>query len=403
MNPFKIILVGLILRICNAFYNAFVEPSFGATGDAGAFAQAAEILIDDSSAAFALGWGRFYDIPYTLVVMAVYRATGSNVFLPGVLNAFFWFFSAICFIKSVALVTQSKQKNIQASLVFSLMPSTILFTSVTLRESLEIFSLAVPAYLILDAYLKDSNGLRNLALSMPFLYIGWQMHSGLVAYTSLFFMAAYAFLETRKKSSIPIIKYSIMIGLILTVSAIGFAEYSKTNYSIAKNSEVSVDEDGIPVIDTEALADGLGESVEKYQSILVGKDARTNYAETAEIDGALDLILHIPVLVTGYMLAPWPWQMSSPLDILVFIENWLRAYLIFLAVKNFRQKSGSAEIKIGRFFFLMWALLEFAWAMGTTNWGTAVRHHIVGLHMLLIAAVAGASDEKRRALRIRWS
>ena len=38
------------------------------------------------------------------------------------------------------------------------------------------------------------------------------------------------------------------------------------------------------------------------------------------------------------------------------------------------------------FIFLVYLLLEFLWALGTVNWGTASRHHLPSLGLLVIAS-----------------
>jgi hypothetical protein len=400
MNLNQIIFIGFLLRLINAFSNAFIAPSFGADGDALVFhwtalQGATTAYYTDGEDPLARAWN---SIPYIAWLIILYKYVWLSAFLPSLINCLAWLVCIIC-IKKIAIILRSpKRVSVIVLSLFAFLPSSILFTSVPLRESFEIFALVVPTYFLVKVYFENKSIYGGMISMIPFLYIGWLTHSGLIAYTSLFFLLSYLFLSTKQRSEAPILKYGILISVVAIVAAAGFSEYSKTNYTIESNADVVIGEDGEKTAD---LAEGLGDSVEKYQAALIGKDARSNYAEASEIDGVTGLILNVPKLLVGYMMAPWPWQISSILDVLVLAENWLRLYLFITAVKNFRNKKIDPKVrKLTGFLIMAWLILEFAWAMGTTNWGTAVRHHVVGFHFILIAAYAAGIQTKKRS--IHW-
>jgi hypothetical protein len=393
MNLNQIIFLGFMLRFINAFINAFIAPSFGADGDAFAFHFAAldGVYAVDLSVG---GWAGYWSIDYVRFMIFLYKYLTDSIFIPSVINCLAWLVSIIFIKKITEILTLPKKTSAIILAIFSFLPSSILFTSITLRESFEVFCLVPPVYFLIKSHIKGDSIYTNLAMMLPFLYLGWLMHSGLIAYTSLFFMLCYLFLSSRDRSQAPVLKYSILIAAVAVVASIGFADYSKTNYTIENNADIGANGEA-------DLAEGLGDSVGNYQAALLAKNARSNYAEAGEIDGLYGLILNIPKLLIGYMMAPWPWQMSSLLDVLVAMENWFRLYLFITAFKNFRNKKIDPKVrKLTGFLILVWLILEFAWAMGTTNWGTAVRHHVVGFHFIVIAAYAAGIQTKKR--RIQW-
>jgi hypothetical protein len=398
MNLNQIIFFGFLLRLVNAFFNAFIAPSFGADGDAlvfhwTAFEGATTAYYTDGEDPLVRAWNT---TPYIAWMIILYKYVWLSAFLPSLINCLAWLACIICMKKITIILESPKRVSMIVLSLFAFLPSSILFTSVPLRENFEIFALVVPTYFLIKSFLKNKSTYASLISMIPFLYIGWLTHSGLIAYTSLFFMLCYLFLSSRERSQAPVLKYGILIAAVAFLASIGFTEYSKTNYKIESNADVVFDEDGNAVMD---LGEGLGDSVEKYQAALIGKNARSNYAEASEIDGVTGLILNIPKLLIGYMMAPWPWQISSILDVLVLAENWLRLYLFITAVKNFRNKRIDPKVrKLTGFLIMAWLILEFAWAMGTTNWGTAVRHHVVGFHFILIAAFAAGVQAKKK----RW-
>jgi uncharacterized membrane protein len=86
------------------------------------------------------------------------------------------------------------------------------------------------------------------------------------------------------------------------------------------------------------------------------------------------------------MLEPMPWKIQTLLDMALFIENIFRLFLIFIAIRSiFRINK---ELKPALIFLvLMFFALELMWAIGTVNWGSAVRHHIPGMGLLTIIGI----------------
>jgi hypothetical protein len=58
-----------------------------------------------------------------------------------------------------------------------------------------------------------------------------------------------------------------------------------------------------------------------------------------------------------------------------------------LVVQNFRGLS-HREYALSATLLLMFFTAEFVWSTGTINWGTAARHHVPSLSLLLVAAFA---------------
>jgi hypothetical protein len=76
----------------------------------------------------------------------------------------------------------------------------------------------------------------------------------------------------------------------------------------------------------------------------------------------------------------------------------LRGWLILKAWKALRI-APVPQRRILLFISFSYLAMETIWSLGTINWGSAVRHHIPALGLLLLAAYA-ASDGKVRAKKI---
>ena len=125
----RIIIFGLIVRISVAIWNSFYGPSLGAEGDALTF----HLLGVDYSNNLVLEKFR-YGWVYSFFLGFVYYLTYESLFIGSLLSCFVWLISAIIFDKSLALLRIEHRYRNRALLLFVLMPSAILFTSVTLRE-----------------------------------------------------------------------------------------------------------------------------------------------------------------------------------------------------------------------------------------------------------------------------
>jgi hypothetical protein len=102
----------------------------------------------------------------------------------------------------------------------------------------------------------------------------------------------------------------------------------------------------------------------------------------------LGLVKTIPLIFVYYMFAPFPWQVGSVRDIYALIESMLRFVLLFSAVSSWRRSSGEARSYYG-FLLIVVLGMELVWALGTINWGTATRHHILGYSVIVLLGAPG--------------
>jgi magnesium-transporting ATPase (P-type) len=143
---------------------------------------------------------------------------------------------------------------------------------------------------------------------------------------------------------------------------------------------------------------GLSVAVQAYQEGTMGAEQRANYRTDTEINGLGGLILSTPFFLFQYLFEPMPWKMSSILDVVVLLENMLRFWLIWNALKYLVGIYRNKPMFVARnffgngrfifFIFLSYLIMETIWSLGTTNWGTGIRHHLPSLGLLLVASFA---------------
>ena len=103
-------------------------------------------------------------------------------------------------------------------------------------------------------------------------------------------------------------------------------------------------------------------------------------AVNLEFSSAYDLVILGLVEIPAFLLKPLPWQISNPLQLFVFIENIFLLYLIYVfAIKDGFYKNKENIILIAGFLMCMGLH-----AITTDNYGTLARYRFIGLFPYLI-------------------
>lgn len=354
----KFILIGFFLRFLVAIWNGFFGPSIGADSDAVLFH---EIALEVSrlgmfDTKYNIGW------VYSIFLGTIYSWTIDSIFLGSVLSCLAWLMSALVLNKSIQLLGIEKKYRDLALLFYAIIPSSIFFTSVTLREVYQLLFVNLLIYASLMIIIKRKKhfwGLLILAgLGMGVLHFGLVLYAILAAVLTFYFTS----IKSDKLFSLELIIFYVPVLALLGYGGMNlFVEIVPFDFT-----------------------DGLAAAVQSYQG--GHNEARAMYTFKPEIDGLLDLILFMPVSLLQYFLEPLPWRVATPLDAALFIENIFRFTLIYFAIRGFFKVKAFHKTPL-IFLILMFFALEILWALGTVNWGSAVRHHVPGMGILMIIGI----------------
>lgn len=350
---------GVLLRVGVAIWNGFFGPSFGADLDAIGFhdeavAYAATTELDE----FRVGW------IYSYVLGIFYYLTTDSLFLGSLLSCVVWLASLFILIRTMRMLNFDKSQQLKAILVYALLPSSILFTSVTLREPYQLFFVNLAIYSVLKIYL-DRSLLHWLSLFFATAGMG-VLHGALFAFGMFTIVATIVLLVMRGGTILAATKFTLAAPLLVFITFYGLSLFTGVAYN---------------------LDEGLALAIQVYRQGSESIDARANYRTDIEIDGAIGLVVSLPVLLFQYMFEPMPWRISAVSDVGLLLENTLRAWLIWKAWMGFRNIPTPGQRPMA-FVLLSYVVIETIWSLGTTNWGTAVRHHLPGMGLLVIAAFA---------------
>ena len=145
---------------------------------------------------------------------------------------------------------------------------------------------------------------------------------------------------------------------------------------------------------------GLAGAVQAYQA--GHNEARAMYTFIPELESFFVLILFMPVSLFPYLLEPMPWKVLTLLDLALFIENIFRMTLIYFAIRSFFKVNMSYKTPV-LFLIMMFFALEILWALGTVNWGSAVRHHIPAMGILVLIGICLLDKNIHRVISINSS
>ncbi len=354
----KYILLGFSLRFLVAIWNGFFGPSIGADGDAIMFHEVAVHVSNTGvfDAKYNIGW------VYSIFLGVIYYITLNSIFIGSLLSCFAWLISAIVLNKSIQLLGIHQKYRDRALLFYAIIPSSIFFTSVTLREVYQLLFVNILIYSSLMILIKKNSKYWFL-LALSALILGL-LHFGLVLYALVVSVLTFYFTSIRQEKlfSLELIIFYMPAIIILSYGAINLF-----------TSVVPFD-----------FSDGLAGAVESYQ--MGHNESRAMYVYKPEINGLFDLFLFMPISLMQYLLEPMPWRIATTLDLALFLENIIRCLFIYFAIKSFFTIKKSLKTPL-IFLILIFLALEMLWALGTVNWGSAVRHHVPGMGILMLIGV----------------
>lgn len=256
--------------------------------------------------------------------------------------------------------------------LYGLLPSVIIFTSITMRESYQMLCFLLTIYGTIRLRKQIS------PISIGYIILGAtgliMLHNGLVVYALFLtcFNLLWGFsLSGWKKQNHNV--FAKIFGIVLISGALAAWGYLASDLGGASKALMSGE--------SATYAGG-------YRDKSSSSSDRATYGATLDTSSAGAFLPSAALVFILYMFAPFPWQISSSVDIYAALEGILRMLLIYYAVVTWYRARGERRSQWG-YLLICFFSLEFLWAMGTANWGTAIRHHLVAYGVLVIIGGPG--------------
>ena len=365
--------LGFFLRLVIAFVNGFVGPTYGSSDDAlGFHLMAAEVSQNPVFDVFVIGHIYWY------ILGVFYFITTDSLFLGSALSALGWLASAFILLRIMRILSFKMSNQWRVMLIYALIPTSLMYTSVTLREPFQLLFINLALYAALKIYFHRSNA-HWLVLFLAVVGMG-AMHGALLV-SGIFIIVGTLFLLTsRNRKGVSFTKVVLVTPIVILCLFYGFSLFT----SISPYGD--------------RIEDGLSVAVQTYQRGTMELVQRATYRTDIEIDGLGGLILSLPTFLFQYLFEPMPWKIGSMVDVIALLENMLRFWLIWNALKYLVGSYLNKPMFVAHnyfgyercilFIFLSYLIMETLWSLGTSNWGTASRHHLPSLGLLLVASFA---------------
>ena len=362
----RIILIGLLIRCIVSIYNGLNGPIPGAENDA--------ILFHEIVVSILNGEGHFRSDTFGLSTFLQIHAFIAKIFVPsiivgGLFSAFIWLLSALIILQITKDLKFSDEDRFFCLIIYCFFPSSILITSVMLREVFQLLFVNLAFFFLIKSFISSKlKSVLLFVLSIITLVIAAQFHKGLVIFAPLSVILSIIYLAILGVDKLKIPNKKILITSMLIF--ISFCLVITIKFKL------------------ESINFQYDEFISKMIERLVAQNnnhniGRATYMHHKEMDSILDIIFFIPEMFINYFIQPTPSNIDTFGDYIAFFENILRiAFIAFCIFFSFNKDVPNRKIFI--LLFLNFLLLELVWSIGTVNYGTAIRHHIPGLGLILI-------------------
>lgn len=308
-----------------------------------------------------------------------YKVFGCSQFFGNQLSILFFVGSCVFFVKFCRILSL-KDIEIVLLAIWGCIPSNIIFTSVTLRESYQLFFFMGTVYFVFQFI--QTRQLEFLLFSLLCGVLMGSLHHGLMIFFllwSFFIFAGFVFHEIGKKSF-----------FILPVVLLSFAFLSQTivDYSLPGEGIIRMMKSGKVI-----------ESINFFRSrqLEVAPLAKTNYGLLLNNFSIQSLGYSSLKIVSSFLFAPFPLFPKDGFDFYALLESFFR--FIFLLGSIFTVFSKNRKSPVVFFLFALYLSLTFWWSLGVTNYGTAMRHHVIQNWIIILLGLPIIHDLINRCSR----
>jgi hypothetical protein len=289
-------------------------------------------------------------------------------------------FSCLVLIKLVHLINLKKYQ-VGLLLMFGLLPTNLVLCSVTLRESYQILFFILAVYWGIRFHLEPTKGTMIFCVFSA-LIMGF-FHRALILY--ILFLIPVLFLWFPKQvSSSPDSRWRFTRKRFIIISAILILIIGILIIGVLLEIQ------GLEALASVFSGKGLKYAADYRTRLMFEKsaDARANYGIMLNTSSLGSLVRTTSLVFIYYLFAPFPWQVKNWLDIYALTESLLRFILIIFSL-IFWYKADGVKRRIWGLLLIIYFSMTFLWAIGTVNYGTSIRHHLLTNWIIVLLGGSG--------------
>jgi 4-amino-4-deoxy-L-arabinose transferase-like glycosyltransferase len=306
---------------------------------------------------------------YSWLVAIIWKIIGTNLIVIRLFNALISFLCCLLAYQ-FSLNFYSKKTSKKILMFIALFPALIRFSSpFSSRETLFVLFLLLTIISFYKFYMSSQK--KYLFSGIITFLIGLILHTSMIAFL---FLPLFIIIDKckTKRGFIQSVFLSIIFVLV-------------TFFLIKEN------------IGLEKLyLENSGIDIDKINWIQNSSaTGRAAYLENMQINDLPSLLIFLPVKILFFLYAPFIWMVRTSVDLLGLIDGILYLIISLAILKSyiFNRKKESKERKYLCFLLIIIFLMIIMFSIGTSNYGTALRHRAKLIIPLTI--LSGLYIEKR--------
>ncbi len=362
------------------------------------YAQAFGLILPDSQLdaltfeRFAWMWardGRFLDdftagaYLYSWLGSGIYLLFGRSALLLSIVNSYFGTLIVLFAMLVIKRLIPDRRSAVRAGWFVAVYPSAILYSVLTMREALIVLALVISIYALVKW--TSTNRLFDWVTAVALMVTAQLFHSGMVAGTlTILVISFFAWMRSVGVRSDVRSAFMAVAGgaaLFLAVPAV-----LETDFGTDKIT-VLIDTFAVEVLATWHAYAARG---------------RAAYLTTVVVDHWLDLTWFLPLKIVYFLGSPFVWMVSRPDDLLGLADALVFLYLTARIAADTLKGRTLDKDECRRVAFVALAVL-CAFALGSSNYGTAFRHRAKLFPLLIILYVYGRNTAVLARARKRVS
>lgn len=345
----NILIIAFTLRTGLALFNAFISKLPDSGADAVSFervgweyTQAWNMGLEVSSRSAAYIYSKIIGVIYFISGRVPLLAQFVNVLL-GVLIVYYVY-------KIIIELGATKRSAQIGSVITALFPTLCLYSAITMRENLISFFTIVSVFYFFKWL--NSGTVNKSVLAVAFLLLSSALHGAMIL-IGIVYAIFFIFYKAKIKKWRLVSKQTFFGIFIVILGIILFSSFLMNKIP----GDLSL------VFSPDYMGGGVDRAARGGAAYLVGFTPNS----------ILDIILQSPIRMVYFLLAPFPWMISSSGQILSLIDALLYLVLVFYSIRGFKYlKKYNNPAFWAVTLTLLIIIVTFAW--GTSNFGTAIRH-----------------------------
>jgi len=365
------LLLGFAARVALTLYDSYVQQLPGAVDGMG-WDRVAAIWARGGVA----GTFQYLETGHELFIWlmsVLYALTDRSPLMIKGFNVCFGSLAIVVVSRLAGYISDDQRQARLVAWLIALVPSIVFFSAVLLREVAVSFPLSVSVLFLVRWYRERRSWQVVVALSA--LLVSMAFHSGGLAV--LLFGGLW-----------------MVGGWFRAIFTFKFKHFGRASLGMLAGVALAalVMSSGFGLSKFKGLESGnLNTLTERQDNYAIGRAA---YLGDLHAESSTDLVWQAPIRLTYFLFAPFPWMISTGSDLFGVLDSALFALLALRILLNRKSvfDNPRAAMVLGVF-----AAMALVFAIGVSNYGTALRHRNKMLPLLIAAVMAVPSAKRVRA------